>query len=105
MDLPTTLAPGVIASMSSRGYAIVPNWLPAPLVHAIRQDACALELEGLARTAEIGNRKNGVGRYDKDVRHSSLCPLIPPPRPSAGSIDTRMLLYAAMHKLCNELNE
>ena len=106
--MPAALPAAALSSLARDGFAVVPDWLPAPLAHAVRADALALDREGLARSAAVGSRDddgdNSV-RLDAEIRRSKLCPLYPPPRPSAGDIDTRMLLYESMSALRDELSE
>jgi|Transcript_30894 SM-20-related protein len=105
-SLPSALPAWAISQLASDGIAIIPGWLPAPLTRALLADALALEREGLARPAGVGSRTSGTEqmRQDDDVRRSKLCSLYPPPRPSAGDVDTRLLLYDTMRGLCRELD-
>jgi SM-20-related protein len=105
-SLPRPLSHAALSTLSSRGFVVVPGWLPPALTHALLADALALERDGLARSAGVGSPDGADGmRQDTAVRRSALCPLYPPPRPSAGDVDTRMLLYEATRMLCEELND
>ncbi|KAL3907952.1 MAG: hypothetical protein SGPRY_009985 [Prymnesium sp.] len=107
VELPNRLSADAISHLCTRGYVVVPNWLPAPLLRAVLNDALALQKQGLARGAQVGSRRSGdeQRRHDGMVRKSQFCPLIPPPRPLAGDIDTRMLLSTAVRLLADELSE
>ena len=82
-----------------RGFCVVPNWLCTKDVLAVWSDVRACEEAGLARVAGVGSLKHGNRHMNERVRSSSMCPLIPPPPPSVGSIDTRLALSAAVSDL------
>ena len=104
---PAALPSTALSSLAEKGFAVIPDWLPEPMMCAVLADALALEREGLARSAAVGSRTGGdeQRRLDEQIRKSSLCSLYPPPRPSAGDVDTRMALYESLRSLCKQLNE
>ena len=88
-----------LAELSTRGFTIVPQWLPPPAAAAILADAVAVE--GAAREAGVGT--NSV-RRDGQVRRAKHLALHPPPSLSGGSVGTRLMLSRVMHQLCDDLN-
>jgi SM-20-related protein len=86
------------------GFCVVPNWLPSVGVQAVLSDAVALHDAGLSRAAAVGSTGHGNRGLREQVRRSRMAPLIPPPRPSAGCIDTRMHLYNQISYLRQELS-
>ena len=90
-----------LAQFKHVGFCVVPNYFPPAFVDAILTDVLLCEQEGLPRAAGL-TTKNGY--MDTSVRLSSQLPLIPPPRTSAGNVDTRMALTTAMRSLCIDLD-
>lgn len=103
---PKPLPQSALAALNTRGYCAVPNWLDAKGTDAILRDALLCETEGLPRRAGVGSTRTGetAVRQDTSTRRSSMLPLYPPPRPSAGDVDTRMALGAAVSALREELS-
>jgi len=86
--------------LATSGYCVLPQWLPASMTELVRTDALMCEDVGLPRRAGIST----AHQQDANVRLSSMLPLIPPPRPSAGHCDTRIALAALLRDLCDELD-
>ena len=102
---PAPLPESAIKDFKARGFCVVPNWLDASATDAVLRDAALCKAEGLPRQAGIGSTRTGntAIRQDTRTRRSSMLPLIPPPRPSAGDIDTRLALSSAVSSLRAEL--
>ena len=103
---PNPLPQGALSALASHGFCAVPNWLDAKATDAVLRDALLCEAEGLPRRAGIGSTRTGdtAVRQDHSTRRSSMLPLYPPPRPSAGDVDTRLALSAAVSALREELS-
>ena len=101
----TPLPAAVWEALAQNGYVVVPNWLNALAVDQVRDDAMRCHEAGLPRQAGVGSTRTGATavRHDEEVRRSAMLPLIPPPRPSAGCVNTRMALTEAMRGLCDEV--
>lgn len=106
LELPLPLPASALEQLERDGFCIVPRWLPARTTDALLADALALERAGLSRGAAVGSQQSGdeKRRMNDDVRRSSLCWLYPPPPTSAGQVDTRAVLYSAMHALRRQLD-
>jgi len=90
-----------LASLNEFGWCSIPEWLDGPSMAAVLSDAIGLDEAGCSREAAIGaSDERGL---NTQIRRSRLCPLYPPPPPSAGSIDTRVALYSAADALRAEL--
>ena len=101
----TPLSRSAIAQLAGpRGFCVVHDWLPASSVRAVLADALACDQAGLSRRAAVGSMKHGNYGMNELVRSSSMCPLIPPPRPSAGNVDVRLALTHAVSSLREQLS-
>ena len=94
-----------ISKLARHDFCAIPNWMPAQSVQAVLDDALALEECGLSRRAGVGSVRHCNRQLNEEVRRSSMCPLIPPPRPSAGSIDTRLGLADAICGVRDQLSQ
>ena len=102
---PPALSSSALAELSAAGFCVVPGWLSAAATQAVLLDAKLCEAAGLPRRAGVGSTRSGATaiRHDKETRRSSMLPLYPPPRQSAGLVDVRLALSEAVRKLGAEL--
>ena len=102
---PPALSSSALAKLSAAGFCVVPGWLSAAATQAVLLDAMLCEAAGLPRRAGVGSTRSGATaiRHDKETRRSSMLPLYPPPRQSAGLVDVRLALSEAVRKLGAEL--
>ena len=96
---PTALAPAALAELSRSGFCVVPQWLSPAATEAVLLDTQSCDAAGLPRRAGV----RAVHAIDDDTRRSSILPLYPPPRPSAGSVDVRLALSEAVRRLGDQL--
>ena len=91
---PPALSSSALAKLSAAGFCVVPGWLSAAATQAVLLDAMLCEAAGLPRRAGVGSTRSGATaiRHDKETRRSSMLPLYPPPRQSAGLVDVRLAL-------------
>ena len=102
---PPSLPASALADLSGAGFCVVPGWLSAAASQAVLLDAMSCEAAGLPRRAGVGSTRHGATavRQDKETRRSSMLPLYPPPRQSAGLVDVRLALSEAVRNLGAEL--
>ena len=104
---PPRIPTEALSALGQRGWCVVPDWLGPDAVAALRRDMQLCDEEGLPRSASIGSTRTGptAAREDTQIRLSRMLPLYPPPRPSAGHIDTRMALAEAVRGLGSQLEQ
>ena len=102
---PPSLSSSALADLSGAGFCVVPGWLSAAATQAVLLDAMLCEEAGLPRSAGVGSTRRGATavRQEKETRRSSMLPLYPPPRQSAGLVDVRLALSEAVRNLGAEL--
>ena len=102
---PPSLPASALADLSGAGFCVVPGWLSAAATQAVLLDAMLCDAAGLPRSAGVGSTRRGATavRQDKETRRSSMLPLYPPPRQSAGLVDVRLALSEAVRNLGAEL--
>ena len=102
---PPSLSPAALTDLSCAGFCVVPGWLSAAAAQAVLTDAMSCEAAGLPRRAGVGSTRSGATavRNDEVTRRSSMLPLYPPPRQSAGLVDVRLALMEAVRSLGAEL--
>ena len=94
---PPSLPSSALADLSGAGFCVVPGWLSAAAAQAVLLDAMSCEAAGLPRRAGVGSTRSGATavRQDQETRRSSMLPLYPPPRQSAGLVDVRRCASSA----------
>lgn len=105
LQMPAPLSPASLSLLASEGFCVVPRWLPPEFLNALLEDSKSLYRGGLTRDASVGSRRDGpeMIRMNDNVRRALVCPLYPPPRPSAGNVDARLHLYDVVRSLGEEL--
>jgi len=90
-----------VGSLATRGFCVVPSWMPNEDVARVQADVSEIDAHGLLRAAMVGSGDNI--RADESIRQSGMCSLIPGPPLHVGSADTRWQLTEAMGRLRVEL--
>ena len=100
MALPSS----ALTALSTRGFAVLPDWLPPTGVIAVKRDVVALRREGRFAAAGVGDAK--TNRMDESVRSCEQCFLFPQLTHSYGGDQAgRALLYGSLSGLASDLQQ
>jgi SM-20-related protein len=104
---PQIPAAALTALFGEQGFCVVPDWLNRDAVALLRTDATLCDAAGLPREAGVGSTRHGDSavRRDYEIRRSKMLPLYPPPRQSAGLVDTRIALGHGIRELGRQMQQ